>query len=90
MKRTLEAALVLAALALGAYVVRQSLSRRALAAHPPVFDPASAPGADVEDPDAAPSTSARGVTGLPMIKLSRPAKPSRHAASVPPPVSAAP
>ena len=46
MKKTLEAVLVVAALALGAYVVRQALARRELAAHPPVVNPASAPGAD--------------------------------------------
>jgi len=85
MKRTLEAVLVLAALALGAYVVRQALSRRELAAHPPVMNPASAPGPDVENPDALPSP--RGVTGLPKIKLSRPPKPSRRAAAVPPPAA---
>jgi hypothetical protein len=84
-KKSLEAVLVLAALALGAYVVRQALSRRELAAHPPVANPASAPGADVEDPGAQPVPARRGVAGLPMIKLSRPAKPIRHADAVPPP-----
>ena len=90
MKKTLEAVLVVAALALGAYVVRRALARRELAAHPFVGNPASAPGADVEDPGAAPARAPRSVAGLPMIKLSRPAKTSRRAAAVPPPVSPAP
>ena len=77
--------LVVAALALGAYVVRGALARRELAAHPRVVNPASAPSADVENPDAPSSRAPSGVAGLPMIKLSRPAKPSRHAAAVPPP-----
>ena len=92
MKRTLEAVLVVAALALGGYVVRLALARRDLAAHPPVANPASRPGADAEDPGARvePLPPARGVQGLPMVKLSRPAKTSRRASSVPPPVSATP
>jgi hypothetical protein len=84
MKRTLEAVLLLAALALGAYVVRQGLERRALASHPPAMNPASMPGPDAEAPGA-PVRPAGGVRGLPMVKLSRPAKPDRRAPAVPPP-----
>ena len=88
MKKTLEAVLVVAALALGAFVVRQALARRELAEHPPVMNPASAPGPDVENPDAEPAPlPKRGVQGLPMVKLSRPAKPSRRTAAVPPPLA---
>ncbi|HEX4048606.1 MAG TPA: hypothetical protein VH309_12255 [Elusimicrobiota bacterium] len=86
MKRALEAALVLAALAMGAYVVRQGLVRRALAEHPPVLDPALAPGADVASSDpSAPPPPRGGVTGLPMVKLFRPPKRVRLEVAVPPP-----
>jgi hypothetical protein len=90
MKRALEAVLVLAALALGAYVVRQGLARRELAAHPRVMNPASGPGADSENPDAPSASLPGGVRGLPMVKLSRPAKPSRRDAVVPPPAASTP
>ena len=90
MKKTLEAVLVLAALALGAYVIRTARARGELAAHPRVVNPASAPGPDVENPDASPAPAPRGVGALPMVKLSRPAKPARHSAAVPPPASPAP
>jgi hypothetical protein len=90
MKKTLEAVLVVAALALGAFVVRKALARRESAAHPVFMNPASAPGADSEDPDAQPRPlPPRGVQGLPMVKLTHPAKPSRRTTAVPPPVSPA-
>jgi hypothetical protein len=82
MKKALEVVVVLAVLAMGAYVARRVLAGRELAAHPPHADPASATGSDGES-----SSATRGVAGLPMIKLSRPAKPARRAAAVPPPVS---
>jgi hypothetical protein len=90
MKKMLEAVLVLAALALGVYVVRAGLERRELAAHPPVVNPASAPGADVENPDAPSVREPHSISTLPAVKLSRPAKPVRRAAVVPPPVSSTP
>jgi hypothetical protein len=90
MKRTLEAVLVVAVLALGAYVVHTALARRELAAHPRILNPAAAPGADVEKADARAEERPHGVQGLPMVKLSRPAKTSRRAAAVPPPTSVAP
>jgi len=83
-KRALEALVVLAVLAMGAYVARRVLAGRELAAHPPHANPDSAPGSDGES-SAAPQP--RGVAGLPMIKLSRPAKPVRRDAAVPPPVA---
>jgi len=90
MKRTLEAVLVLAALALGAYVVRTALARRELAAHPPVMNPASGPGEDAAQPGVPEARARRGVQGLPMVKMSRPPKPDRRPAVVPPPSASTP
>ena len=89
MKKTLEAALVLAALALGVYVARHALARREPG---PPARPAAGPGADVESSDARPAgaSGGRGVESLPMLRLSRPpAKPAR-AVSVPPPTPPTP
>jgi hypothetical protein len=84
MKKALEAALVLACLGLGAYVLRTALARRAAAARL-VADPASGPGIDAEDPSAPPpGAQRRGVTSMPGVRLTRPPKPS-HRAIVPPP-----
>jgi hypothetical protein len=88
MKRALEAVLVLATLALGVFVVHQALARRDLAARRP--NPALAPAADAEDPGYSPSTPPGGVQGLPMVKLTHPAKPARRETAVPPPPAAAP
>ncbi len=95
MKKTLEALLVVAALALGVFVVREG-SRRAgeLAAHPFVGNPASGPGADAEDPrraassperggvaGACPWSSCRGPRETVPARRCRPAAPSRRAVS---------
>jgi hypothetical protein len=81
MKRALEAALVLAALALGAFFVRQAAVGRE-AGRAAGGDPALRAG-----PDGAPYAEKprTGVEILPMLKLTRPPKPSRRAAAVPPP-----
>jgi hypothetical protein len=91
MKKALEAVLVVAALALGACVVRMALERRALAEHPVYMNPALAPGADAENPGAKPGPlPPRGARTLPAVKLSRPPKPARRTTAVPPPVSTGP
>ncbi|HXS99215.1 MAG TPA: hypothetical protein VN915_00905 [Elusimicrobiota bacterium] len=85
MKKALEAAVVVAVLALGAFVVRQAFARRDAAARP-MIDPALGAGPDVDRPGQPyapePSGAARS---LPMIKLSRPPKTTRRPAAVPPP-----
>ena len=88
MKRALEAVLLLAALALGAYLVRQAVARREIALHPSPMNPALAPGPDVATPGAPYLEQKRGVDGLPMIKLSKPPKATRRSIAVPPPSSA--
>lgn len=90
MKKALEAALLLAVLALGAYLVRQALVRRELAARAAAPNPALAPGPDVATPGAPYVQQRRGVEGLPMVKLSKPPKATRRAAAVPPPAAVAP
>lgn len=88
MKKALETVLVLAALAIGVYVLRQWRQRTVERPRP---NPALRPGTDVEPGAPAPSGPAsRGVTALPMIKLSSPPKATRRSAAVPPPVPAAP
>lgn len=87
MKRALEAALVVAALALGAFVVRQALARRGEAGRAGL-NPALRAGPDVETPGQPYAQSpSRAAQGLPMLKLSKPPKSSRLSVAVPPPSS---
>lgn len=88
MKKTLEAVIVVAALALGAFVFRQWRVRREPAARP--SNPGSVPGTDQEGPPAAVLGGPRpgAVTSLPMMKLSSPPRPPRRAAAVPAPAPA--
>lgn len=89
MKKALEAAVVVAVLALGAFVVRQAIARRD-AASPRTRNPALRPGPDVDRPGDAYDPRPSGAPQvLPMLKLTRPPKPDRRPAAVPPP-SAAP
>jgi hypothetical protein len=85
-KKALEAAVVAAALAIAFYVLHAWHARRELSARPRAAAPMG-PGPDLENPDApAPrERPKRGVVELPMVKLSRPPKPVREGAPVPPP-----
>ena len=87
MKRALEAVLLLAGLALGAYLVRHAVARREIALHPSSMNPALAPGPDVATPGAPYLEQKRGVEGVPMIKLSKPPKATRRPIAVPPPAA---
>ena len=85
MKKALEAAVVLAVLALGAFVVRSAIARRDAASRP-AGDPALRAGPDTAAPGAPyEAKPAGGVDSLPMLKLTRPPKPNRRPAAVPPP-----
>jgi hypothetical protein len=91
MKKALEAALVLAALTLGAYVVRQAVARRDAVARPSGGNPALRPGPDVAKPGEPYVQNPSGAAqGLPMLKLSKPPKAAHRPAAVPPPASPAP
>jgi hypothetical protein len=86
MKRALEAGLLLAALLLGAYVVRRSVARWELSRNPPKMNPALRTGPDVANPgDPYVQRPPRSVDGLPMVKLSKPPKATHRPAAVPPP-----
>ena len=91
MKRLLEAALVAVVLGLGFYVIRAWRARRELAVRPPAVRPLG-PGPDLENPDdrAPRARPRRGVVELPMVKLTRPPKPSRAGVDVPPPAVPSP
>ena len=90
MKKMLEAALVLATLALGVYVVRQAVARRDAADHP-AGNPALRAGPDVAKPgEPYVQNPSRAAQGLPMIKLSRPPKQTHRSVAVPSPESPAP
>ncbi len=91
MKKVLEAALLAATLGIGFFVFHSWRARRELASRPPSNLPLG-PGPDLENPDApAPAgRPRRGVVELPMLKLTRPPKPSRAGAEVPPPAASAP
>jgi hypothetical protein len=80
-KKALEAALVAAALISGFCLLYSWRARREAAAHPPrpVVTLGSDPGTGGAKP-------ARGVSALPLLRLSRRPKP-RPAAAVPPPAS---
>lgn len=86
MKKVLEAALVVVTLGMGFYVFQAWRARREEAARPPSNLP-TGPGVDLENPDdpAPRARPRRGVVELPMVKLSRPPKPQREGAAVPPP-----
>ena len=87
MKRALEAAVVVAVLALGAFVVRQAIARRD-ASSGPSGNPALQPGPDVARPGDAYAPRPSGAAQiLPMLKLTRPPKPDRRPAVVPPPAA---
>ncbi|MFI5361701.1 MAG: hypothetical protein ACHQ49_07005 [Elusimicrobiota bacterium] len=83
MKKALEAAIVVAVLVLGGYVVRQVLARRDLALHPP--SRAGMPAEDAEIPGDSPGPQKRGVDSVPMIKVTRSPRAPKHRAVVPPP-----
>jgi hypothetical protein len=83
MKRALEAALVLAVLALGAFFLRQAAVRRG-AGEAAGGNPALRAGSDGAPYAEKPKT---GVELLPMLQLTRPAKPSRRPAAVPSPAA---
>ena len=87
MKKTLEVVVVVAALVLGAFILRQWRARLELSEHPPASSPAARPGTDAEGPltGATGARRAGGVAALPMIKLSSPPRSSRRAAAVPAP-----
>lgn len=85
MKKALEAVVVVAVLALGAFVLRSAIARRDAAARPAGENPANRPGPDAAPGapyDPAPSGAAQR---LPMLKLTHPPKPDRRPAAVPPP-----
>ena len=86
MKKAMEAALVVAALGIGVYVLREWRVRQAAASQPPL-NPAIARGADVEDPyGPAPAVSpAHSVDSVPLVKTSAPRKRSRPVPVVPSP-----
>lgn len=90
MKRALEAVLVAAALASGAFVFHQWRARRDLAAKAAVVNPGAFPGSDREGLPVAVlgGPHAGSVTSLPMLKLSSPPKPPRRGGAVPPPAPA--
>jgi hypothetical protein len=90
MKKALEALLVVAALGLGAFVLRQWSVRRDLAGRPPVSNAGAAPGTDVEK-IGGPAPSSRNVPGsvvrLPMVRLTTAPRSQKRTGAVPPPVS---
>jgi hypothetical protein len=91
MKKALEAAVLVAALLLGAFVVRRSVARWELSRNPPQMNPALRPGPDVANPgDPYVQRPQGSVDGLPMVKLSKPPKSIHRPVAVPPPASATP
>ena len=89
MKKTLEAVLIVAALAIGVFLLRLWRVQADLAAHRPVASPSARPGTDREgSPQAAGGAPHAGsVSALPMIKLTRTPKPLHRASAVPAPAS---
>lgn len=91
MKKALEAALLFAALLLGAFVVRKSVARWQLSQTPPRMNPALRAGPDVANPgDPYVQRAPGSVDALPMIKLTKPPKATHRPVAVPPPSSATP
>lgn len=88
MKKTLEAVLVVAALALCVFLAVHWKRSMDLASRPAV-NPASRPGTDREEPSVTPPGVPKpgGVSVLPMVKLSRPPRPPRQTSAVPAPGS---
>jgi hypothetical protein len=86
MKRTLEAILVAAAVALSVFVARQWRLRREAAALAGAADPSLRPGTDAETPGAAAPRGVPGsVVGVPMVRLKTPPRKVRAETKVPPP-----
>ncbi|MFI5344891.1 MAG: hypothetical protein ACHQ51_00810 [Elusimicrobiota bacterium] len=87
MKKVLEVVVVVAAFALGIFVLRQWRARADADGQPSSFGPASRPGTDAEGPQpaAARPPHAGAVQGLPMIKLASPPKAPRRSGAVPAP-----
>ena len=91
MRKLIEALFVSAILAVGVYLVYARRARTGPTAAPSA-GAVREEGADVADPSAsAPRARPRGgVTGMPMLMLSRPPKPPRRDSAAPPPPSAVP
>ncbi|MDE2144260.1 MAG: hypothetical protein KGJ84_17770 [Elusimicrobia bacterium] len=92
MKKILEVVVVVAALILGVFVLRQWRARADAGGGTSLAGPGSRPGSDEEgiQPAASRPPRAGAVAGLPMIKLASPPRAPKRDWAVPPPAPVKP